>query len=193
MFDAMSAFGVAHHDRVVLLALGDCPVAAIDHWNFTTKAPGFGCDAFRKSALAEIASLHPAAVVVADDAGVRNHNFANVDTLPAAYAVAEVVTLRALGAPGRHVVLMGDTPDPLTPLRGQDPTECLSIHIRNISACSFARTAANALLMIAAPVAAKLAGASFIPQTDWFCTTTTCPLVVGHTAVYLNGSHATRH
>ena len=193
LLDAVSQFGVVHHDRVVLIALAGCVVASIMQWNFATHTNFTGCDSFRKAAIADIASLHPTAVIIADNTGNIFWGASGKVIPSATYAAAEVATLQALAAPGRKVVLMGNTPDPARSLNGGDPTQCLTIHVSNIGACTFSRSSAEAQLFSQASSAAAGAGAEFIAQTNWFCTQTKCPLVVGHTAVYFNGSHVAKH
>ena len=193
LLDAVRQFGVVHHDRVVLIALGGCPVASITHWNYATKTSGVGCDSFRTAAITQINKLHPSSVIIAENTGSSNRGAAGTLIPTPAYLAAEVTTLRALSTPGRSVVLMGNAPDPALSLNGGDPTQCLTIHVSNIGACTFSRSSAEAQLFSQASSAAAGAGAEFIAQTNWFCTQTKCPLVVGHTAVYFNGSHVAKH
>jgi hypothetical protein len=84
------------------------------------------------------------------------------------------------------VVLMQDTPDP----GGTSVPDCLAAHRTAIDRCALAvRSAIYDGRRTALAAAAKSAGMTVIDPTDWFCTDTVCPAVIGDTLVYRDGSH----
>ena len=57
--------------------------------------------------------------------------------------------------------------------------------------CSMNPTPAQLDLASALKGAAQGAGARYIDTTPWFCYQSTCPMVVGHTIVYVDPGHVT--
>lgn len=190
LLDVLDQLGRADHVRVILLALSGCQVAATSHWNWTTETPYFGCDAFRSSTLANIRALHPAAVIVADDAGAYNYSSAKVLISSKSYLAAERATVHALHSSGATVVVLGDTPELLNVYPHINPVACLARNPTSIERCAAQRATVDGLLLPGEAGAVIAGGGSFLPQTDWFCTATTCPLVIDHTVAYFDGHHA---
>lgn len=84
-------------------------------------------------------------------------------------------------------ILVQDTPYP-----GQDIPTCLSANLSNVSQCSPVRS--NAIRGEIHQVRKDLALANdvqLLETTDWFCTATVCPAVVGNLLVYRDDNHIT--
>ena len=86
---------------------------------------------------------------------------------------------------GKKVLLLSDTPYP-----HRQVDQCLASSPRNVTRCHLDRAKAldtddNTMLRELAPQI----GATFVETTDWFCTPTTCPAVVGNMAVYQDTNH----
>ena len=89
-------------------------------------------------------------------------------------------------APMRLLVL-GDNPDSRA-----DPATCLSAHLTDVSAC--VNTRAKAVVSGKLEVereAAKRNGARFVDTSDWLCTATDCPLIIGNILMFRDINHLT--
>jgi hypothetical protein len=71
--------------------------------------------------------------------------------------------------------------------------DCLSAHLGDPRACSRSRTEAVQLAGRRRLVArtARARGATVIDPLPWFCTATTCPVIVGNILVYKDQHHIT--
>ena len=92
-----------------------------------------------------------------------------------------------LAAVAPHVVVIGDNPVSRT-----DPPSCLSGHRDDVTACATARADAVRPDRISGELlAARAHGATFVDVTDWFCTPTLCPAVIGDLLVLRDETHLT--
>ena len=83
---------------------------------------------------------------------------------------------------------MQDTPDP----RGTSVPDCIAAHPEAVQQCALkVATAIYATRVTANAEAAKAAGYTVIDPTEWFCTATVCPVIIGNALVYRDGSHVT--
>ena len=72
------------------------------------------------------------------------------------------------------------------------PANCLSRHLTSASACNNRRERAIAPGRLAAETAAAVAaGGRVIDPTDWMCTPSTCPVIVGDILLYRDADHLT--
>jgi hypothetical protein len=191
MINLFDKLGKTHHYKVILLAFGGCLTASIDHWSYQTQGPNFTCFEFTKDAIKHIKQIHPSAVLVADDYGSGNRNYANQLISNSAYSKAEVKTLKALKMSTTTVVRFGNSPDPIN--AKIDPVTCLSLNMSNLKNCNFSRSLTMRMLFPQAKQAANESGAQFVPLTDFFCSATICPLVVSNISVYFDPSHPSIH
>jgi hypothetical protein len=77
-----------------------------------------------------------------------------------------------------------------TPRMGIPVPECVTKNIKNLSQCSVARSSALPNGGRAQVDAAKeLGGVSVLDLSDWICTSTECPSVVGNVLVYRDSGH----
>jgi peptidoglycan/LPS O-acetylase OafA/YrhL len=91
---------------------------------------------------------------------------------------------------GRRVLVLRDVPHPATTVA--NVPNCVAQHRQQLTACQGSRSSwvlndplADAVL------AMKSTKAQVANLTDWFCTQTTCPPVIGGALVYVDGSHIT--
>jgi hypothetical protein len=74
--------------------------------------------------------------------------------------------------------------------------DCLAGHPDDIQKCSLDRADPrnrldNMIQRKTESDAAESAGATIMDPTDWFCTATVCPAVIGNIVVYSDASHTT--
>jgi hypothetical protein len=86
-----------------------------------------------------------------------------------------------------HLILLGDSPTPQ-----DDIPSCLASNLSSVGSCMSSRD--NAVrpgrLAVERDVAQKY-DADFIPTSDWMCTDTVCPVVIGNVLMYRDNSHIT--
>jgi hypothetical protein len=144
------------------------------------------CTQWKNAAIAWINQNHPKLVLVA----ASDHTPTASDGKPMGqhvYSDGLASLLEKVSAKGRRVVILGDIPE-----LSQDPPTCLAAHESSAGSCSTPVEDAAPVDKQGAEVAAALkAGASFIYVVPWFCTTSTCPAVIGSFDVYQDDYHAT--
>ena len=86
-----------------------------------------------------------------------------------------------------NVVVVGDTPE-----AGVEPTDCLSRNVRRADACSSNRddVVAASRLALEREITAEL-GATYVDTTDWLCTESACPMMIGDILLYRDSTHLT--
>jgi peptidoglycan/LPS O-acetylase OafA/YrhL len=149
------------------------------------------CVAWRETALAQIASLHPDLVVVS---GRTRTALVQSDNTPISDAEAAGVwqdgltrTLQRLSTSADRVVMLGDTPNSQlwVPI-------CLSGHRDSILACATpVTTAVSSSWRAATAAAASAAGVSFLDPTVWVCPSSPCPPVVANFVIFRDNQHMT--
>lgn len=84
-----------------------------------------------------------------------------------------------------RLVMLGDNPN------AKDlPSNCLSRNLFSASACSNTRSAAVSQDRIDIEYSiATQRSLEFIDTTDWFCTASTCPMMVGDILLYRDATH----
>jgi len=97
------------------------------------------------------------------------------------------LTLSKLRPSVGKVLLLGDSATP-----SADVPSCLASNVSSVQQCMSSRDAAvrPGRLAVERSLAAKY-DASFIPTSDWMCTNTSCPPVVGNVLMYRDNSHIT--
>jgi peptidoglycan/LPS O-acetylase OafA/YrhL len=176
-FEPLNQIAIQRGYRLVLLAKGGCPVADVV---VPTPVLRHTCPPYRDAAIAWIETNQPAVVVV-------SNSYTQYADDAATWAAGVEATLARLAAVAPHVVIIGDNPSSRT-----DPPACLSGHVDDASACATARAEAVRPDRISGEVAAARAHrATFVDTTDWFCTPTTCPVVIGDLLVLRDETHLT--
>ena len=161
----------------MLLAKGGCPVTDVV---VPTPVLRHTCPPYRDRAIAWIEENQPALVVV-------SNSYTHTESDAATWAAGAEATIARLAAVAPRLVVIGDNPS-----SPADPPACLSGHLDDVSACATARADAVRPEFISGEVAAARAhGVTFIDTTDWFCTPTTCPIVIGDLLVLRDETHLT--
>ena len=186
--DALDRIGKKNHVKMVLLARSACDLASVVQWDYYSVADSKNCYAFANLAVKKIASMHPWGIVVAFIKIPTTETLSHQLLSSAQYSGYLAERLKQLVAITPHVFLMDQHPVP-----AQNPATCIAIHPTQLLHCGIARSAPNqAMNEPDFAVAARAAGASFVPQANWYCSSSYCPVVLGTTLMYLDQYHFTK-
>ncbi|MBI4882547.1 MAG: hypothetical protein HY826_00670 [Actinobacteria bacterium] len=190
-FGAFDEAGKANHWKIVTVDKAGCPAADVRVYSaaYTDRfdVPYPACDAWRENALEYIALLHPDLVVfpMMSRRGVVGHGGASGLT---EWGAGLGRSLDAVSAPGTKLLVIGDAPK----TNGDNIPKCVSNHRNDVAECGNSRVAAvrdNRLAVLAE--AARAHHATFVDPSNWFCTATFCPAVIGDLVVYRDEHHLT--
>ncbi|MFT4287529.1 acyltransferase family protein [Nocardioides sp.] len=179
---ALDELGKTQHFRVVPLIKSSC--APFDVPQTLGGKPYPSCAEFYDWAIAEIAELHPAAVVV----GYRGlyQVQAAADVRDEVWSTGVTATAQALTAAAPTVVVLADLPQ-----RALPAADCLSTPGADQLTC-LAPIAGNGI--VSNPLTAAAldgTGARFVDPRPLVCAAGVCPLVVGDQVVYYDDDHVT--
>jgi hypothetical protein len=179
---AFADIAKANGYSLLFLAKIPCPLPMVPFWNELDSTPNPQCTAWKKWAFNRINQFNPSLVVATtEDFQLYGSNAEPINQ--GVFSKGFVTTLKDLAAPGRKVVLLGDTPQSPGP-------PCLAAHETSVASCNNATaTAVISKNQAAERSAAAKAGDAFIDVIPWFCTTKECPAVVNHYDVYENCCH----
>lgn len=170
--------------RLEVLTKSGCPaadLAVLTGWGQAYPT----CGTWRENVLERLRADPPAVVVLADYAG----GSADADGArfsPEEWEQATARTLHALPE-STEVVVLQDTPTP-----GTSPTLCLSDHLVDASVCDLDASAVLDPATAAAQRAATdSAGGTYVALGEYLCNARTCPVILGDTLVYRDGTHLT--
>jgi len=186
-FPALDNLADQRHWHLVAMAKATCPPLDVPvfspdlgHW-YTE------CDEWKAAALARMRALHPAVVILgfSREYGIDNDHVVVDGPAWMSGLTQMITTLRGLGA---TVVLMGDVPYPPASV-----PDCLSAHLSDATACLIPKQypAYNPGGVPQERGAAEAAGAGYVDTEPWFCTATTCSVIVGNLLVYRDDNHIT--
>ncbi|MFV0308300.1 MAG: acyltransferase family protein [Desertimonas sp.] len=176
-FEPLQQIALARGDRLVLLAKGGCPVTDVV---VPTPVLRHTCPPYRDAAIDWIEREQPDLVIVSNS---YTQYADDADT----WAAGADTTIARLAAVASNLVVIGDNP-----AAGEDPPACLSAHTDDASACVTPRADAVRVDRISGELAAARAhDALYIDTTDWFCTPTSCPVVIGDLLVLRDETHLT--
>ncbi|MFC4243094.1 acyltransferase family protein [Gryllotalpicola reticulitermitis] len=168
-------------DRFVTQTKSGCASTLIDHVRNGQPYPS--CDAWRTNVLAQLKKNPPAVVVLAS---YDNEELPKGKNAEQQWADGLANTISQIPSQTR-VLLMSDSPD-----FGVNPVDCLSQHLTDAKACAQPKSKAlSSPGRTAAQNAAKQTRAQLIDLTDYFCTDTVCPAIVGNTLIYRDSHHLT--
>lgn len=173
--------------RLQVWAKATCPPNNMPIFSPYLGRPYTECEQWRTDMLARIAAEHPALVVL----GVARHYDSAYGFLPydAQWLAGLQRTVSAIRAGGSQVLMIGPIPKP--PF---DVPTCLSAHLTNLPACNLNRAATLSASGTAAEKAVvTAAGGSYLDVSPWFCTATSCPVVVGNLMVFHDDNHLTTY
>ena len=190
-FGAFDEAGKANHWKIVMVDKQGCPTADVTVHSAADKSHPYvvytACNEWRLNAIAYINSLHPTLVVfpMLSRRAVVGHPGAAA--IPA-WGEGLGRTIDAVRVNGTKVLVIGDTPK----TNGELIPSCVAAHRKNIAPCGNTRSAAvltERLTMLAAAAAAH--HAAYVDPSNWFCTDTFCPAVIGDSVVYRDNHHLT--
>ncbi len=144
------------------------------------------CDEWRADVLDQIAAIRPALVIL----GVARHytdiyNFTPYSPVWLSGLGQEVSAIRQLGA---QVMVFGPIPKPPFDVPG-----CLSAHLTDATACTVPLAVGiNASGMAAEKSVVTQNGGSYVDTVPWFCTASTCAVMVDNLVVYRDDNHLTQ-
>jgi hypothetical protein len=160
-----------------------CPDAEIP----TDKDPnGTDCAAWRSDVIDLIAGMHPDLVIMSSYRYKQVGSAAGRDP-DVVWQEGLDLTVSKVRPLTTHVLLLGDSATPQ-----EDIPSCLASNLSSVASCMSSRD--NAIrpgrLGVEREVAQKY-DADFIPTSDWMCTDTACPVIVGNVLMYRDNSHIT--
>lgn len=175
-FPALQSIAERNGFELITLAKGGCPTATV---SIPTATLGRTCPIWRDKAIQYIASQHPAMVIVAGSLHYPNSDQEWSDGFDTMLARLQPLTARLL--------VLGDNP-----AARDDPATCLSEHLHDVAACVNDRSHAieSGKLGVERTVAARH-GARFVDTSDWLCTDTKCPLIIGDILMFRDVNHLT--
>ncbi|WP_212992093.1 acyltransferase family protein [Actinoplanes auranticolor] len=186
-FPALEAIARQRHWKLVVVTKSACSAADVVIYEDALKRRFTECVQWRRSAWRHIRSLRPAKVIMAST--LPNAPLLDVTgSLDDAWSAAWRRSLDAVKGPGTEVYYVNDTP-----WQARNVPDCLSAHLDDPAACARSRADAVQFRKRRALIAgvARAEGATVIDPLPWFCTATTCPVIVGNLLVYKDQHHIT--
>jgi hypothetical protein len=192
-FPALDLIGKLQHWRLVVMTKAGCPPAEvdIDAW-FRHGAPYVECTQWRSNTKAQIAALHPALVLVTTATYLEEPEARPSTGVPtdngSTWQDGWAAIFSFLRGATRHVIFISDGPT----LRVRAPG-CVSRHKSDVRRCNTRRSSGIRLPTIRARemAVARREGVDVIDPVSWFCTRTTCPVIVNHIVLYRDNAHMT--
>jgi len=169
--------------RLIVHVKKACPTAEIP----TDKDPNrTDCVPWRQAVIDRIAALQPDLVIMSAYRYKQVGAAAGRDP-DQVWSEGLDLTLQKMQGGAKRILLLGDSATP-----ADDVPSCVAGRLSNVGSCMNSRD--NAVrpgrLGVERDLAARF-GASFIPTSDWMCTDTVCPVVVGNVLMYRDNSHIT--
>jgi hypothetical protein len=162
--------------QLVVLTKGGCPNAIV---SIPTATLNRTCPIWRDNAVAFLAGLHPDLVITTSWARYPNSD----DEWTAGF---RTIVERLLPTTD-HLLVLGDNPGSKT-----EPAGCLSGNLHRVEACTTTPANAVASTRLAAEQAVTAAaGATYVDTSQWLCTPSGCPVIVGDILVYRDATHLT--
>ena len=187
-FPALERVATARSWRLLARTKSACGAPDVPVWNYYLKRAYPECAEWRAEVLRDLAVQRPALVIIA---GARTAAAMTGDTVlqgtarELAWAEGLARTIRALEALGAQVVIIGDTPRPLS-----DAPTCLSKHADDVRDCATprAKSVDERWRQLERDVAAST-GAAYVDPTDWVCPSDPCPPVISSRLVFRDEHH----
>ena len=175
-FPALEAMADDRHVELIVMIKGGCPTAAV---SIPTATLSRTCPIWRDQAIDLIAAEQPELVLVSASASYPNDDDE--------WAEGFAATMRRVVPAAGNVTVIGDTPE-----ASNEPTDCLSRNVRSADVCSSDRAdvVATSRLAVERDIANEL-GADYVDTTDWLCTESACPMMIGDILLYRDATHIT--
>jgi peptidoglycan/LPS O-acetylase OafA/YrhL/cellulose synthase/poly-beta-1,6-N-acetylglucosamine synthase-like glycosyltransferase len=171
------------HWRVVTWTKAACPIAQVSLKDDTLKRTYTECNQWRTATIAKIKALHPDTIIMSQSDNVPGQQLSD-----STWSKQTVATAKLFTSAGLKVTYIMDTPIP-----GSDAPSCVANHLTNVQACSRPANRAYQSAARHTSMADTLreAGIPIVEPVKWFCTTKTCPMIVGNVLVYRDQTHMT--
>ncbi|WP_285593738.1 acyltransferase family protein [Kineosporia sp. NBRC 101731] len=185
-YPALNALARENRWRLAVFTKVMCTPAQVHVYAETFRGDYRTCNTWRANSIARIHALKPDLVVTTS---IADHLdlVGSASDVDATWATGWARTVSTLLAGGTDVAFLADSPRAKT-----DVPECLSQNPRNIQACAQASDRATGTPQRTAIArAVRSASARVVDPAPWFCTATSCPVVVGNTLVYRDDNHIT--
>ncbi|MBO0732567.1 MAG: hypothetical protein J2P57_25125, partial [Acidimicrobiaceae bacterium] len=192
-FPAVDAAAKAMHERLVLFTKATCPPIQLTMFSPVLGRTFTECNEWRNAAVARIQSLRPSVIVLASAPGYGPAG-AHVALDGPQWLGGQAAVIRELRQSGARVVTLGPVPAPFT-----NVPVCLSAHLTSVPGCDIPDRKArpymppgyNEVGLAAERRTVAEAGGLFVDVQPWFCTATTCPVIVDNLLVFRDASHIT--
>ena len=190
-FGAFDEAGKANHWKIVMVTKSGCPAAdvkvysAADPNNLYLAYPE--CPEWRGKALEYIRGLQPQLVVFPM---LSRRAIVGVPKKSAMPVWAEGLgrSIDAVKGPATRVLVLGDTPK----TNGENVPACVASHMSDVRPCGNDRSAAvDPSHVQGLADTARQHGAAYVDPSNWLCTDTFCPAVIGNAVVYRDKLHLT--
>ena len=190
-FGAFDEAGKANGWKIAIVTKAGCPAAdvkvysAADPSNYYKPYPE--CPVWRAAALDYIKSLHPQLVVFPMLSRRAIVGVPKAVALPN-WQAGLGRSIDIVKQPGTAVLVLGDTPK----TNGQRVAQCVLGHLSDVRPCGNSRDkAVDAARAQGLAAAAAQHGAAFVDPSNWLCTESFCPAVIGTSVVYRDNLHLT--
>jgi peptidoglycan/LPS O-acetylase OafA/YrhL len=193
-FPAVDEWANANGYRLYTWTKAACPPVDITLFSPVLGRTWTECQQWYSNVMARIAATGPALVVL----GIAPNYDSAYDVVQngPAWQAGLSATIAGLRRTGSRVMVIGSIPGPVSTV-----PDCLSANLDDIPACEFSpvgrRVGGGGLVGIdqpgdAAEASTVRAGGAFYADVDkWFCTPTTCDVIVDNLLVYRDNSHVT--
>lgn len=180
--------------RLEMLSKAACPIMPLPltaHFSGVAEATQ-RCTVWRGKIRDRLRAERPDLVVIssaraygAEGAGIWGQP--DFDPYDSAWVEGLANVVRELRADGSQVLVLGQTPGPLSA-----PPICLSGHLDDAVECAYSWPPIHQRGLDIEAAAVTAAGGRFADLTGLFCTDNRCPVVVGNTMVFYDAGHLTR-
>ncbi len=185
-FPAVDAAAIKYGWRLITWTKATCPPFPLPIFSPVLGRTFSECDQWNANVMAQIAAIHPALVIL----GVARHytdiyNFTPYSPTWLNGMGEQVAAIRKLGS---QVMVFGPVPKPPFDVPG-----CLSTNLTNATACDVpVSVGLNELGIAAEASTVRIAGGTYVDTQPWFCTATTCAVMVDNLVVYRDDNHLTQ-
>ena len=185
-FPALAQLADQHRWRLLVLTKKGCPTASISVFSPMVNRELRECDAWRVNVAARLAAEQPDLLLMSSYRYRQTGAWAGVDGNQA-WQRGLSDTLAAYRPLAGRVLVLGDTPTP-----AGDIPACVSANLSRVSACVNPRAEAvrDDRLGVEQGVAAAYDSA-FVSTSNWLCSPSACPVIVGDVLVYRDANHLT--
>jgi peptidoglycan/LPS O-acetylase OafA/YrhL len=175
-FPAFRALAEDRGYELIVLTKGGCPVAAV---SIPTATLARTCPIWRDAAIEFLAAERPDVIVTT--------NWADYPNPDDEWARGFDATIARLVRTTNNLVVLGDIPP-----ADVEPATCLSANLRSVDNCTAERAdvTSGSRLGIESEITARYGG-RFVDTTDWICTDTRCPIIIGDILLYRDATHIT--